>query len=136
MSVMVDNKVVVRYRDGQIIKGNLTSFNPATGWVGVSHPGSGNVQLVPLSELKAIFYVRDFDGDPNHKAPKDPFGPPRYGRRTLVRFSDGEEILGYTQGIDRTRPGFFLFPADESSNNRRIYVVSTSTSRVEYARSA
>jgi hypothetical protein len=50
-----------------------------------------------------------------------------------VRFSDGETLVGTTQGYDRQRPGFFLIPADPQSNIERCYVVVAATSDVSNA---
>jgi hypothetical protein len=40
-----------------------------------------------------------------------------------VLFTDGELLTGYTLGYDPRRPGFFMMPTDEMSNNDRIYVL-------------
>jgi len=46
------------------------------------------------------------------------------GERVRITFSDGEVIVGYTLHFDVNGPGFFVFPADPTSNNHRIFVVS------------
>jgi hypothetical protein len=44
------------------------------------------------------------------------------GRKIGVVFKDGEVLVGTTQGYDRSRPGFFVVPADAESNDERVYV--------------
>jgi hypothetical protein len=49
-----------------------------------------------------------------------------------VIFKDGEVLVGTTTGYDASRPGFFLFPADEKSNNERIFVVTAAVKTVRF----
>jgi len=118
--------------NGRILKGRLTSFQQSSGFVRIIDQATGFVESVRLDELKAVFFVRDFSGTPGHSDQKS-FPPrPEYGRRTVVRFQDGEELWGYTQGYSAERVGFFLFPADKSSNNERVYVVSASMESIRF----
>jgi len=126
------SKAVLRYMDGRILKGRLTSFQQSSGFVRIIDQSTGFVESVRLDQLKAVFFVRDFEGIPAHADQKS-FPPrPEYGRRTVVRFQDGEELWGYTQGYSIERLGFFLFPADKSSNNERVFVVTASTESVRF----
>jgi hypothetical protein len=40
-------------------------------------------------------------------------------------------MYGTTHGYQPGRKGFFLFPADETSNNVRVYIYEDSTESVE-----
>jgi hypothetical protein len=84
-----------------------------------------------VRDLKAVFFVRDFVGDPQY-AERQVFaeGERPLGRKVEVVFIDGEVLTGYTLGYDQQRPGFFLFPADARSNNLRIFVVSAAVREV------
>jgi hypothetical protein len=80
--------------------------------------------------LKAIFFVKNYDGAKDHKKAyndKVPGG----GRKIQVKFLDGETIVGYTTGYSPDRPGFYIVPADLQGNNERIFVVKTATEKVE-----
>ena len=46
------------------------------------------------------------------------------GKKIEVTFKDGEVLVGTTMGYDAQRPGFFLFPADDTTNNTRTFVVA------------
>lgn len=127
---MAQSQVVVRYRDGRLLKGVTSNFLPARDGFHVQTPG-GEVAEVSQAELKALFFVRDLAGDPKRRDASgfDP-GRPAPGRKIRVEFVDGEVIVGTTQGYQRSRPGFFVFPADAGSNNERCFVVTAATRRV------
>ncbi|NUN12857.1 MAG: hypothetical protein HUU55_04410 [Myxococcales bacterium] len=126
------NKVVVRFRDGRLLKGTLVNFRQGNDTVNVADARTGMVHVFRLNECKALFFVRDFHGEPTHRELKDFEHNLGYGRKTVVRFEDDEELWGYTQGFDKNRPGFFLFPVDPNSNNQRIYVVHAATKEVRF----
>ena len=127
---MAASQVVVRYRDGRLVKGTTSNFLPARDRFHVQTP-EGEVVAVAQDELKALFFVRDFAGDPTRKESSQFSATrPALGRKIRVVFADGEEIVGTTQGYQPNRPGFFVFPADAGSNNERCFVIAAATSRV------
>jgi len=62
-------KVVVRYADGRIIKGYTQDFLPTKPSFLV-RPIDIDTSIDPVEvlirDLKAVFFVRDFVGDPSH----------------------------------------------------------------------
>ena len=129
---MPGNKVVARFRDGKTIKGTTTDFIPTRDTFHV-HPEGGGVGVpVKHGDLKAIFFVRDYAGDPGHR-PKNEYdtSKPVIGKKIKVVFADGEVIVGTTQGYQPGRPGFFVVPADPASNAERVYVLSAATRDVQ-----
>jgi hypothetical protein len=127
---MAGSQVVVRYRDGGVLKGITSNFLPARDGFHVRTP-AGETVPVSQSQLKAVFFVRDFHGNPQREERKD-FDPawPALGRKLRIEFADGEVLLGTTQGWQPTRPGFFVFPADVRSNNERCFVITAATRQV------
>lgn len=133
---MIQNKIVVRYQDGRILKGQTGDFLPTKP---VFHftpadaaPDAKPVE-VQVAEIKAIFFVKDFAGNPGRKKVQEfPAGKPVVGRKIRVIFRDGETLVGTTQGYDPTRPGFFVIPADPASNNDRCFVVTRATKTVSF----
>ena len=127
------NKIVARFRDGRMVKGSTSDFVPAKEFFHVAElPAGTKPTLVHVKDLKAIFFVKDFAGRPDY-TPRNEFEgdktPP--GRKIKVVFSDGEVIVGTTQGYQPGRPGFFMVPADQADNNiERCYVVSASTTEI------
>ena len=83
---------------------------------------------VDLSQLKGVFFVRDFKGNENYLETKilttDPDEP---GLRVRLRFEDNETMEGIVEnGLDLIQAsGFFFWPADPEANNSLIFVVSS-----------
>jgi hypothetical protein len=130
------SKIVARFVDGRLVKGDTADFVPGKELLHVSvamAPAGSKPVEVRIQDLKALFFVKDFTGDPQHVDRKDFDGHrPAAGRRIKVVFKDGEVLLGTTQGYQPGRPGFFLVPADPGSNIERCYVVSAATEQVGF----
>jgi len=129
------NKVVVRYQDGRVLKGEIDDFLPNKDTFHLAVLDSPGAKPLPVqvSELKALFFVKDFAGDPQH-VERNEFDPARpvSGRKLKVVFKDGEVLVGTTQGYQPGRPGFFLIPADPASNILRCFVVMAATKEVGF----
>jgi hypothetical protein len=126
-------KVVARYADGRIAKGYTFDFAPSQKRFHVFSqptPGGPCTQVV-VSELKAVFFVRDLVGNPARRdVQKFPPGAATLGTSVEVRFRDGEVMLGTADSPITDPQGFFLIPADPGSNNLRVYVVAAGTKAV------
>ena len=85
-----------------------------------------------MKRLKAVFVVRDFNGNPQYKERKTFLkGENSSGLKLEVTFNDGEMIVGSTPlGYDPKRQGFFIIPADPNSNNTRLFAISTAVKSV------
>jgi hypothetical protein len=129
-------KIVARYLNGKMVKGFTQDFAPNKSlfhlFPGEASDPNESVEVF-LSEVKAIFFVRDFVGRPDYDERKNYApGERSSGRVVEVTFTDGEVLVGSTLGYDPKRPGFFIFPADPLSNNARIFVSSRSVRKVRY----
>ena len=86
---------------------------------------SDTVEEISIKDVKAIFYVHNFDGDAKHKEMSF-YGnsPIVHGIWMRVQFLDGEVIEGIVHNSIRylVDPGFFLVPTHPGSNNKLIYV--------------
>ena len=127
---MKPNKVVVRFKDGTIMKGNTSDFFPNKACFHLSYR-EGQIKEIDVEELKAVFFVKDFKGDKDHnkKYYDTVHGA---GRKIEVDFSDGESIIGYVLGYSPDRQGFFITPADLIGNNVRIFVVKSATKSIKF----
>lgn len=130
------NKVVARFADGRMVKGMTADFFPNKDLFHVvvtASPAGTQPVEIRMQDLKALFFVKDLDGNPDYRERKgfDPARPP-VGRVIKVVFKDGEILVGTTTGYQPGRPGFFLIPADPSSNNERCYVVSAATEEIGF----
>jgi hypothetical protein len=130
---MAGNRVVAHYRDGRLVKGTTSDFLPTRDYFHVAPDGGGAPVAVPIGELKAVFFVKDLVGDPQHQ-PRNEFDPgkPAPGRKIRVTFKDGEVMVGTTQGYQPGRVGFFVAPADPHSNTERCFVIAAATTAVGF----
>ena len=132
------NKVVVRFRDGRMVRGYTYDFTPNSDVFRVTEVhDEKDVIEVPTCRLKAVFFVKTFEGNKNHRS-SDDFSMESLknipGLKVKVTFADGEIMYGSTHGYAPERKGFFVFPADNESNNERVFVVKESTVGVETSR--
>jgi hypothetical protein len=126
------HRVVVRYLDGQIVKGFCDEFSPSTGQVPVcpapNAPRESRI-LISLKQLKAVFFVHDLEGGASRQGPQN---ARESGRRIDVTFADGELLSGTTLSYTRDGAGFFVYPTDAHSNNSRTYVMAAAVRHVQF----
>ena len=127
---MIENKVVVQFKDSRISKGKTKDFFPNKSEFHLEER-SGEIIKVYVEDLKAIFFVKSYEGNKEHK---DNYNDAVAGggRKVIVKFIDGEIVIGYTLGYSPDRQGFFLNPADLKSNNERIFIVKSATEQVNF----
>jgi hypothetical protein len=128
---MKPNKVVLRFKDGTILKGNTSDFFPNKPNFHLNHHMDGKIEQINVEELKAVFFVKDFEGNKDHQKKYDD-AIHGAGRKIVVDFSDGESIIGYALGYSSDRQGFFITPADLSGNNERIFVLTSATENIKF----
>jgi len=133
---MLKKKVVVKYQNGDIIK----------GWVEDFRPDRESFTLFPLfeysqeerieiefSSLKAVFFVKDFIGDKDYKKVRTfnvdlKITPSQ--RKLIVNFLDGEHLYGTSHTYGRYKVGFFVYPIDPKDNSERIFVANSAVESV------
>ena len=127
---MEANKVVIHFKDGTITKGNTSDFLPNKKSFHLTIV-DGNIEVIDVENMKALFFVKDHEGNKDHKREyKDIIAGG--GKKVEVSFNDGETIIGYVLGYSPERQGFVMTPADLSGNNERIFVVQTATNQVKF----
>ena len=126
------NKVVVGFLNGRRVKGyvyNFSALKEAFNLLPQEDPLQGQEIKVAMKDLKAVFFVWEFTGNPEYHDSLHA-GAPMNGRIIEVTFTDGEKIVGRTEGYNSQRIGFFMYPADPRGNNIRIFVVTRNTRQV------
>lgn len=127
-------KIVVRYAEGQILKGFTHDFSPMRSqfslWTSTTAAAHERI-IVPLARLKGVFFVRDFAGNPGYVERTDT-GEAQHGRRIEVTLIDDEVIVGRTLSYRPDGQGFFVVPADPLANNIRVFVVASSVRQVRF----
>jgi len=127
-------KIVVRYATGELVKGFTQDFHPSRTqfslWPTLNATPVERT-IVPMSKLKAVFFVRDFEGNPGYEESRT-FTVRGQGRPVEVTFLDTEVILGTTLNYRPDSQGFFLSPADPLANNTRIFVLARAVREVRF----
>ena len=125
MTGSTSKKVVVRRFDRESLTGyvNPSRYVLPEGIEILSQ--SGNIVLLPYSEVKAVCFVRHFGAvgtQPDqmlfHTRPK------MEGLWVRMRFVDGEQMDGLLPNnlLQLEPAGFMVVPPNPSSNNQRIFV--------------
>jgi hypothetical protein len=130
------SRAVVRYRDGRLLKGFTREFLASRGVVEVWPAADASVTApvtVPFGQLKAVFFVRDFDGNAGYvpSAASSTSATNLRGRKVTVTFLDGEELTGVTLTYQAGGVGFFVHPLDDQ-NNTRVFVISQSVRHIQF----
>ncbi|MFQ5791411.1 MAG: hypothetical protein ACE5JI_13145 [Acidobacteriota bacterium] len=119
-------KIVVRTRKGEQVKGYLQAGRFLSGGVLHLRTVEGQDLAVEVKDLKGIFFVQDFEGDPSYLESKVlESDPHRRGIRARIRFEDNETMEGVVENsleLLQTQ-GFFFWPADSRANTQMIYVM-------------
>ncbi len=139
----MENKVVAHLREGRIVKGLTHDFDSRREVFHVLPAEGGGIPVrVRISEMKALFYVRDYIGNREYDPPPGFGVRADRGRRCVVTFYDGEVIFGSTPDYDADgRPsdsdalGFMLYPSDSDDNNVRIFVSSKAIKEIHFPES-
>jgi Family of unknown function (DUF6982) len=86
------------------------------------------VEEISAADVKAVFYVNSFEGNPvrNHLN-FHTRAPIVHGIWMRFQFLDGEVMEGIVLNSIRylVDPGFFVLPTDPGSNNKLVYVVKS-----------
>ncbi len=129
------NKVVVRTLTGETIKGYTGDFSRhKPSFLLSSDDGSVRInQIIVLKELKAVFFVKAFDGNFLYKKKLYFDEDSSYGKRVVVKFKDGEEFIGRVETMhsDPEDFGFFIFPLDTDSNTIRAFFLNGSIESIQ-----
>lgn len=91
-------KIIVRDADGRIAKGFCQDFSPANPQfhlVSVEPGAAEQATRVQVKDLKAVYFVWDFEGNSQYKKCIQSAGEQRpAGRKMEVTFADGEVLSG------------------------------------------
>ena len=83
----------------------------------------GNRKVIDLNRVKAVFFVKRFEGDPDYGERKEfSDDSPTFGQKIRIVFVDGEVLLGRAMGYRPEEKGFYFKPADPRSNNDVVFV--------------
>jgi hypothetical protein len=124
--------LVARFADGRVVKGTALGLDFAAGTFRMdvnSGPDATGPTEFETAELKALFGVEDLEGDPERADWTEARGPHTCDE-AVVRFKDGEKIVGVIPDYDPEADYFYLVPTDPESNNIWCYVRTAATEEV------
>lgn len=127
------NRAVVAFLDGRRLKGYVFNFSAVKESFRLFPDEMAQQKSgidVLLKDLKAVFFVKDFAGNPAYQE-TGPTDPPKHGRKVEITFVDGEKLVGATDAYNPQKLGFFAFPINPGSNNARIFVVNRNVRQVK-----
>jgi len=135
-------KIVAHLRTGKLLKGytdlplptdssGVVATVPVTlpKQIGIEVADGGRKHIVPLSSLKAMFFVKSFHGNPQYSEIKFFDSEPRIeGLWVHLTFTDGERTEGVIHNSLSflNEAGFLMKPPDPNSNNQAVYVLKES----------
>jgi hypothetical protein len=121
-------RVIIRYANGSILRGYLNEEEiqdlktSSTDQLAIQNV-AGNREMVEVSGLKAIFFVKSFEGSQDYSEFKVfTHQPSGVGVWVRVHFHDGEVMEGIAPNELGTfaDPVFSLTPPDPQSNNETV----------------
>jgi uncharacterized protein DUF6982 len=128
------SKAVVAYLDGRRLKGYIYNFSTQKDRFRLFLEQDTRQREgtdVQMKDLKAIFFAKDFLGNPEYKEFQT-LNAVAQGRKAEVEFQDGERIVGTTDAYHPQKIGFFIVPADPRSNNLRVFVVTKNARQIRW----
>ena len=125
--------MVIRKLDKGLIKGFLDPKGYLASEIEVLDR-DGRLVHIPMSEIKGVFFVRDFEGNPDRAERKVFRSRPRLaGLWVRMTFKDSEvlEALLPNNLLEVDPLGYLVTPPDVYSNNLRIFIPRTALTEME-----
>jgi hypothetical protein len=127
---MKKNKVVVRFKDKTLLKGQISNFSPLYNFFQLELLNGDSV-IVNVDKIKAMFFVKKFEGNKEYKY--------KYedellwvGDKITLKFDDGEKMIGYAQHLDFGPKGYFITPADVNGNNKHVFASKSAVDSMSF----
>jgi hypothetical protein len=125
-------KVVIRKMNRDAVSGYVSSSFIADGKVELMNT-AGNVVLIDLTDIKGVYFVREF-GDSETLTRKTFTTRPRAeGLWVRLRFRDNEILEGLMASdlMQASPSGFLINPPDARSNTQRVFVPRTAITELK-----
>lgn len=133
-----EQKIIVHTCSGEIFKGNIevsgdvdpaASFHDCEGvalrTITVRSLGSKTTLDIPMRNIKSVFFVKSFRGDPGRKDVRFYSNGPEVGKLWVeITLKDSEVIEGLIENsvLHLLGDGLVVKPTDMGSNNLLVYV--------------
>ena len=120
--------VAVRYLDGHLEKGRTADFKPGCDVFHIRQK-DGTLLKIVVKGLKAVFFIKTLEGDPQHEERKDHAAKSNPERPIWLEFTDGEALAGWSSALGKPE-GFYFTPTDPDSNLERAFVFRPAVRRL------
>lgn len=125
MAGSTNKKVMIRRFDRESLPGfvNPQAYLQAGGVEILT--ASGNLLVVPYEDIKALYFVRDFDaGEPSAESRLFQNRPKMNGVWIRMRFRDGEVMDGLMPNnlLQLEAYGFTFVPPNAGANSQKVFV--------------
>lgn len=126
-------KLVVHHKNGEIAKGQTNDFSPSRSSFHLrDYKDNTAVLEIELENLKAVFFVKDFIGNPDHVYSQDFNSSQGFGKQIIITFKDGEIFHGVSEAIHTGKIGFFVSPIDPEANTIRAFVINSFIEKIDF----
>jgi hypothetical protein len=125
--------VVIRKLDKGLIKGFLDPGGYLASEIEVLDR-EGRLVRIPMGEIKGVFFVREFEGNPDRAERKVFHSRPRLaGLWVRMTFKDGEvlEALLPNNLLETDATGYLVTPPDVYSNNLKMFIPRNALTKLE-----
>jgi len=129
---MSELKVVVKYIDGDVLKGFAGEFYKAKEDFLIKPHNKDKEIKIRCNDIKAVFYVKTFEGRAKYRRLKHLPRVKTKGKPVVIHFNDGERIEGFTQYYRAEDPFLLLIPDDPTGNNQRIFCNQQAVKKIEW----
>jgi hypothetical protein len=114
--------VIGKYRDGRLINGYTSDFSPSKPSLHVAPaPSAKDASFLELTELDALFFLRDGGGDDVSTTDESREAAP-HGRKVAFVLPSGELLTGSTLNYSRHSSGVFVYPVERDFGVSRVFV--------------
>jgi hypothetical protein len=119
-------QVIARFRDNRLVPGYTNDFHPSKPYLSLSTtPSASDARFTQVVHLEALYFLRGSEETQTSAGVT-------HGRKIEVTLPDGDVIIGTTLNYRRDGLGFFVHPADPSSEHSRVFVTATGIRHVRF----
>ena len=114
----MQKNVAAHFNDGKTVKGTSLDALSGNPQCHIGNKDDGVVEVL-YRDLKALYFVKELDGDHEYRdvqEPEDGDARLRGSKQIRIRFRDGEEMVGLSNAFPPTRSFFFTMPIAKSNN--------------------
>lgn len=122
--------VVARLLDGGKVKGRSTDFHPEQDHFTIAPADTSLPVRIPVAELKALFFVRSLDGNPERQDHREFRLKHGVRSKLWLEFQDGERMAAWPVSPTMGKQGFYVLPTDSDSNVEKAWVYRPALKKV------